>query len=71
MSERTIRSHIACPACDSSDGLTVYDDHEHCYVCDYDKQFSKEDSPQAPEARPVSPMTEIVFDSSSEELTFT
>lgn len=62
MSERTIRSHVRCPHCDSSDGLTVYDDHEHCYVCDYDLQFGKENRPEIAKQEVVRPMKEMVFD---------
>lgn len=27
--------HAACDKCGSSDGLAVYDDNKHCFVCDY------------------------------------
>ena len=53
--------HRACPSCNSSDALAVYDDHEHCFSCDYDKQY-KEKSEAPPEARSFSPMNEIQFD---------
>lgn len=61
MSESKFIRHAPCPApgCNSSDGLSIYTDHEHCFVCSYDKQYR--DEKPAPEA-PVSPMREIVFD---------
>ena len=65
MSERTIRSHVPCPRCNSSDGLTVYDDHDWCYSCGTGEQYGEKGHPKAeapPEARSLSPMTEIVFD---------
>ena len=60
-SSRFIR-HSACPSCNSSDALAVYDDHEHCFSCNYDKQFKEKKDEAPPEARSLSPMTEIVFD---------
>ena len=59
-SSRFIR-HSACPSCNSSDALAVYDDHEHCFSCDYDKQY-KEKKEAPSEARSFSPMSEIAFD---------
>ena len=29
--------HASCPECGSSDGLAIYDDNEHCFVCEYHK----------------------------------
>jgi len=31
--------HDPCPKCGSKDNLAVYDDHEHCFGCEYDKQY--------------------------------
>ena len=47
MSESNFLRHAPCPAagCNSSDGLAVYDDHEHCFVCGYDKQYKKKKLP--------------------------
>jgi twinkle protein len=59
-SSRFIR-HSACPSCESSDALAVYDDHEHCFSCNYDKQY-KEKNEAPSEARSFSPMNEIAFD---------
>lgn len=61
MSESKFLRHAPCPAagCNSSDGLSIYTDHEHCFVCGYDYQYKKDKA--APEA-PVSPMNEIAFD---------
>ncbi len=62
MSESIFIRHGPCPAsgCNSSDGLAIYTDHEHCFACGYDRQF-KEEKEAAPSA-PVSPMKEIEFD---------
>lgn len=30
----TLRAHLPCPDCGSSDGLTEYDDHTYCFVCE-------------------------------------
>lgn len=32
--------HGPCPECGSRDNLSIYDDHEHCMGCGYDKQYS-------------------------------
>jgi twinkle protein len=59
--ESTFIRHAPCPAagCNSSDGLAIYNDHEICFVCGYQKQYeTKKAAPSAP----VSPMNEISFD---------
>lgn len=32
--DEIIRSHIPCPDCGSSDGMTEYADHTYCFVCE-------------------------------------
>lgn len=32
--------HAPCPQCGSKNNLGVYDDHEHCFGCGYDKQYT-------------------------------
>ena len=63
MNESKFLRHAPCPSpgCNSSDGLAIYDDHEFCFICNYQKQYTekKEDS-SIP--RSVSPMNEITFD---------
>ena len=62
MTQKFLR-HAPCPnpGCNSSDGLAIYEDHEHCFVCDYDKQYAKKEKTAAIPAA-VSPMNEISFD---------
>lgn len=31
--------HASCPECGSSDGLAVYEDNEHCFVCSYHTNY--------------------------------
>lgn len=35
--------HTACEECGSSDGLAVYTDNEHCFVCNYHLNFGEEE----------------------------
>lgn len=45
------RHHTSCPACGSSDGRAVYDDHEYCFVCQDQSQTT---SSYKPREKPVS-----------------
>jgi twinkle protein len=35
--------HDPCPNCGSSDGLGIYEDNEHCFVCSYHKNYGDND----------------------------
>lgn len=55
------RHHASCPACGSSDGRAVYDDHEYCFVCQDQSQTT---SSYKPREKPVSnkdvtPITDV------------
>lgn len=51
--------HDRCPECGSSDGLGIYDDNEHCFVCDYHKNYSdRKGSRIRSSERPLTPLAE-------------
>lgn len=66
--------HAPCPECGSKNNLGIYDDHEHCFGCGYDKQYGdktieestttkkvKERRPEsAARTRPLTPISKKV-----------
>ena len=60
--------HDSCPKCGSSDGLAIYDDNEHCFVCNYHKNYDNKEGNIKPldkhpvrhaADRPITPLTQI------------
>lgn len=43
--------HSPCPQCGSSDGLAVYEDNEHCFVCNYHNNKKDSNIPDKHEVR--------------------
>lgn len=38
---KLLKSNQTCPNCGSGRGLAVYDDNEHCFSCDYHRNFRR------------------------------
>jgi twinkle protein len=52
--------HESCPKCGSSDGLAVYSDNKHCFVCNYHEGDGNiPDKPEARNDRNVTPIPQM------------
>ena len=55
--------HSSCPECGSSDGLAIYEDNVHCFVCNYhkllgDSKISDRHEIKHASDRPITPLPE-------------